>query len=95
MARPPAGVTGGDQAHENMQPSLPVRYIIALSGLYPSASLVGKGQNEASFVSAEPFIGEIQLFAGNFAPRGWAFADGQVQAERRLAATEVETDRNR
>jgi microcystin-dependent protein len=26
---------------------------------------------------AEPFIGQITLFAGNFAPRGWAFCDGQ------------------
>jgi microcystin-dependent protein len=27
---------------------------------------------------AEPFLGEIRIFAGNFAPRGWAFCDGQV-----------------
>ncbi len=26
----------------------------------------------------EPFLGEIKLFAGNFAPRGWAFCDGQL-----------------
>jgi microcystin-dependent protein len=26
---------------------------------------------------AEPFIGQITLFAGNFAPRGWAFCNGQ------------------
>lgn len=26
---------------------------------------------------SEPFIGEIRLFAGNFAPRGWAFCDGR------------------
>lgn len=26
----------------------------------------------------EPFIGEIRLFAGNFAPRGWAFCNGQL-----------------
>ena len=25
----------------------------------------------------DPFIGQIILFAGNFAPRGWAFCDGQ------------------
>ena len=25
----------------------------------------------------EPFIGQITWFAGNFAPRGWAFCDGQ------------------
>lgn len=26
----------------------------------------------------DPFIGEVILFAGNFAPRGWAFCDGQL-----------------
>jgi len=26
----------------------------------------------------EPFIGEVRIFAGNFAPRGWAFCEGQV-----------------
>jgi microcystin-dependent protein len=29
---------------------------------------------------ATPFIGQITLFAGNFAPRGWAFCDGQILA---------------
>jgi microcystin-dependent protein len=29
---------------------------------------------------AEPFIGQITLFAGNFAPRGWAFCQGQILA---------------
>ncbi|YCM46714.1 tail fiber protein [Verrucomicrobiaceae bacterium 227] len=27
-----------------------------------------------------PFIGEIKIFAGNFAPRGWALCDGQLLA---------------
>ena len=27
---------------------------------------------------SEPFIGEIIMFGGNFAPRGWAFCDGQL-----------------
>ena len=27
---------------------------------------------------ADPFIGEIRMFAGNFAPAGWAFCDGQL-----------------
>jgi microcystin-dependent protein len=26
----------------------------------------------------EPFIAEIRIFAGNFAPRGWAFCNGQL-----------------
>ncbi len=27
---------------------------------------------------SDPFIGEIRMFAGNFAPRGWAFCNGQL-----------------
>ena len=27
---------------------------------------------------SEPFIAEIRIFAGNFAPRGWAFCGGQL-----------------
>jgi len=27
---------------------------------------------------SEPFLGEITLFAGNFAPRGWAMCSGQL-----------------
>jgi len=26
----------------------------------------------------DPFLGQVILFAGNFAPRGWAFCDGQL-----------------
>jgi microcystin-dependent protein len=26
----------------------------------------------------DPFIGQIIMFGGNFAPRGWAFCDGQL-----------------
>ena len=29
---------------------------------------------------SDPFIGEIKMFGGNFAPRGWAFCDGQLLA---------------
>lgn len=27
---------------------------------------------------AQPYIGEIRMFAGNFPPNGWAFCDGQL-----------------
>jgi microcystin-dependent protein len=33
-----------------------------------------KGENEMS----ESYIGEIRMFAGNFAPLGWAFCDGSL-----------------
>ena len=26
----------------------------------------------------DPYLGEVSIFAGNFAPRGWAFCDGQL-----------------
>lgn len=29
---------------------------------------------------AQPYVGEIRMFAGNFAPAGWAFCDGSPQA---------------
>ncbi len=29
---------------------------------------------------SDQFIGEIRMFAGNFAPRNWAFCDGQLLA---------------
>jgi microcystin-dependent protein len=58
------GLTGGGQSHNNMQPWLGVNHIIALQGTYPS--------------SADPILGEIIMFGGNFAPRSWAFCDGQL-----------------
>ena len=35
---------------------------------------------------SEPFVGEIRMFAGNFAPNGWLFCDGSV-----LSTTEYPT----
>ena len=35
---------------------------------------------------AQPYVGEIRLFAGNFAPAGWAFCAGQM-----LSISENET----
>ena len=29
---------------------------------------------------SDPFLAEIVMFGGNFAPRGWAFCDGQLLA---------------
>jgi len=29
---------------------------------------------------SEPFVGQITMFAGSFAPRGWALCDGQLLA---------------
>src|SRR5687768_6388506 len=35
---------------------------------------------------AQPYVGEIRMFGGNFAPNGWMFCDGQL-----LAISENET----
>jgi microcystin-dependent protein len=35
---------------------------------------------------SEPYVGEIRLFAGNFAPLDWAFCDGQLLS---IAQSEV------
>ncbi|UCG56649.1 MAG: tail fiber protein [Phycisphaerales bacterium] len=67
------GGTGGSQPHTNTQPSLALRYIISLNGVYPSRL---EGIDPAD--SSEPFLGQVDIFAGNFAPRGWAFCDGQL-----------------
>lgn len=57
---------GGGQAQNNMQPYIGIYHIIALQGIYPSRNAL------------DPFLAEIIMFAGNFAPRGWAFCDGQL-----------------
>ena len=35
-------------------------------------------ESASSTAGFEPFIGEIRMFTGNFAPRGWALCDGQT-----------------
>lgn len=46
-----------------------INYIIALQGAYPSTNSIPE--------EPLPLLGEIRLFAGNFAPLGWAFCDGR------------------
>ena len=62
---------GGSQAHLNMQPFLTLNFCIALQGIFPSAEL----RRDAM---AQPYVGEIRMFAGNFAPAGWMFCEGQL-----------------
>ena len=66
-AQSTTGSTGGGGSHSNMQPSLALNYMIALTGVFPSRSTGG-----------DPALGEISIFAGNFAPRGWALCEGQL-----------------
>jgi len=36
------------------------------------------GIPSTALAASEPFVGEIMMFGGNFCPRGWANADGQL-----------------
>ncbi len=64
------GPSGGDQPQDNMQPTMALNYIIALDGVMPDPT--GPVNETARYV------GEIALFAGDFAPAGWALLDGQT-----------------
>jgi len=62
-----SGLTGANRSFDIRDPFLGVYHSIALLGIYPSRSL-------------DPFIGQIQAFGFNFAPRGWSLCDGQLLA---------------
>lgn len=64
-------IVGGGQPHENVQPSLGLNYLIATQGIFPS--------NDLAFPQdGTPILGQVTLFAGNFEPQGWEFADGEL-----------------
>ena len=67
------GSTGGGQPQNNMQPTLAVNYMIALQGIFPPRDEPG-----AIGWTDEPFVGQIAIFSSNFAPAGWALADGAI-----------------
>jgi hypothetical protein len=61
-----AGLAGFRKGHGAQA----IRYIICVAGgVFPSASVALDGT---------PFLGEIKMFAGNFAPLGWQFCEGQL-----------------
>lgn len=49
-----------------------MKKIIIVCVLFIASAQISKGQNG--------MIGEVKLFAGNFAPRGWALCQGQMLA---------------
>ncbi|WP_291990009.1 tail fiber protein [Candidatus Accumulibacter sp. ACC007] len=69
---PDTGSAGAGAAVNNDQPSLALNYLIALQGIFP-----GNGGNN-DFDSFTPVLSQIVEFAGDFAPRGWALANGQL-----------------
>jgi microcystin-dependent protein len=73
---PGGGVTGFDgagAAFDNEQPSLGLNYLVALQGVFPPRDGGGGWAD-----TGETTLGEIVAFAGDFAPRGYAFANGQL-----------------
>ncbi len=78
---------GSSQPIDNVQPSLPLNYIITVEGLFPSPS------NEpvpidgiAPQTGSSDFIGMVSLFAGNYPPVGSLICDGRL-----LSISEYET----
>jgi len=66
------GSTGNSLAFSNVQPALAITYLIATSGIFPNGGTLD-GSNE------DPYLGEIRMFAGDFAPSGYAEANGSVR----------------
>lgn len=84
--------SGGVAPHENRQPYLGMRFVIAtMPGLYPTGAqdqsyeihehpenAYPETQEEFSVGGDEAFIGQLGLMGFNFAPRNWAKCDGQL-----------------
>ena len=71
-ANMPTTMGGSGTAVANVQPSLVLNYLFALTGFFPSQT----GASEFDTAGA-PMLGEIVAFAGTTAPQGYAFANGQ------------------
>jgi microcystin-dependent protein/N-acetylneuraminic acid mutarotase len=63
----PADIGGSAQPFSNDQPGLQINYLINVGGLDP-----------ATHGGSTDILGEIVPFAGNFAPTGYMFANGQL-----------------
>jgi len=68
----PNGFGNPVQPFDNREPALALNYLISLFGIFPSLN----GNNVVD--PDTPFLGEVMPFAGNFAPSGWALANGQL-----------------
>jgi microcystin-dependent protein len=62
-----------------LEPKLPRRHFLSRS-LAAVAGLVGlaRADREAEAQTDSPYVGEIRMFAGDFAPVGWALCNGQL-----------------
>ena len=66
----PVSVGGSGQPFDNQEPSLALTYLISLTGIFPS--------RDGGVPDGQQILGEVMAFAGNFAPKGWAVAAGQM-----------------
>ncbi len=69
------GFAGGSLPIDNYQPWLAVNYLMPLNGVYPNRE---DNWQEYAGNFGSPVLGEIDLFAGNFAPSGYVLAQGQI-----------------
>src|SRR5262245_45535010 len=67
----PVSAGGSGQPIDNHEPSLALTYLISLTGIFPSS---GSGGVDPT----QQYLGEVVAFAGGFAPKGWALAQGQL-----------------
>jgi microcystin-dependent protein len=67
----PVSAGGSGQPIDNHEPSLALTYLISLAGIFPSPSSGGVDPTQQ-------YLGEVVAFAGDFAPKGWALAQGQL-----------------
>ena len=61
----------GEVGFRKAQGGQGLNYIICIAGSWPS---------EGGPLVETPLLGEVQLFAGNFAPSGWALCQGQLMS---------------
>ena len=54
------------------------RSIKSISALLSASTLVLAAGFSQPALAFDPYLGEIETFGFNFAPRGWAFCDGQI-----------------
>ena len=61
-------------------PTLPRRQFLGrmLAAIAGVSFLGWPKRTKAAAQGIEPYIGEIMLWAGNFAPKGWALCNGQL-----------------
>src|SRR5262249_8553861 len=65
----PPDLGGTSQPFDNYQPSLPVTYMICVSGVFPS---------QGGGTPSRDMLGQVMPFAGNFVPTDYLPADGRL-----------------